>query len=71
MINCRTLKVMLNGQVRDVHAATVADLVTELGLSGRAVAIEVNREVVPRALHAERALRDGDRIEVVEFAGGG
>ena len=71
MIYCRTVNVTINGDARDVSAGTVAQLVSELGLAGRAVAIELNREVVPRTLHAERKLNEGDRIEVVEFAGGG
>lgn len=51
--------------------ATVASLVDQLGLSGKTVAVERNREVIPRALHASTILSDGDRLEVVTFVGGG
>ena len=51
--------------------ATVADLVATLGLGPRRVAVEVNREIVPRATYAATVLRDGDTIEVIHFVGGG
>ena len=50
---------------------TVADLVTELGLDRRKVAVERNLEIVPRSLHETVRLADGDRIEIVQFVGGG
>jgi thiamine biosynthesis protein ThiS len=50
---------------------TVASLIGELGLGDRKVAVERNREVVPRAQHATTVLADGDRLEVVTFVGGG
>jgi sulfur carrier protein len=43
----------------------------ELGLTGKPVAVERNREVVPRALHESTVLSPGDRLEVVTFVGGG
>jgi sulfur carrier protein len=61
----------LNGEPRAVAGTTVADLVAELGLAGRAVAVEVNRQVVPRREHETTPLRDGDSIEVVTLVGGG
>jgi sulfur carrier protein len=53
------------------QGTTVATLIGELGLAGKPVAVERNREVVPRALHASTVLAEGDRIEVVTFVGGG
>ena len=49
----------------------MAELVEQLGLGKAAVAVEVNREVVPRRAHAQTPLREGDRIEVVTLVGGG
>ena len=67
-----TLPITVNGAPRTVAAgATVADLVQDLGLGRGPVAVERNREVVPRASHAATALAAGDRIEVVTFFGGG
>ena len=51
--------------------ATVADLVTTLGLGPRRVAVEVNREIVARATYAATVLYDGDTVEIIHFVGGG
>ena len=67
-----SIDVVINGQSRTVNAGTtVAGLIGELGLGDRKVAVERNREVVPRAQHATTVLADGDRLEVVTFVGGG
>lgn len=67
-----TIDVVINGQPRQVpDGTTVAALIGELGLSGKPVAVECNREVVPRARHATTVLAAGDRLEVVTFVGGG
>jgi sulfur carrier protein len=67
-----TLDIVINGQARLVNeGTTVATLISELGLAGRPVAVERNREVVPRAQHASTVLAAGDRLEVVTFVGGG
>jgi len=66
------LEVHVNGRPRALpRGQTVADLVASLGLRPEAVAVEVNRELVPRARHAERVLADGDRVELVTLVGGG
>jgi sulfur carrier protein len=66
------VQVMLNDEPRALEAgATVADLVAALGLGPRRIAVEVNREVVPRAEYATTVLREGDAIEVIHFVGGG
>jgi sulfur carrier protein len=46
-------------------------LLLEMGLVGKRVAVEINHEIVPRAQHGDRVLRDGDRIEIVQAIGGG
>jgi len=67
-----TIEVVINGQTRTVTSGTsVAGLIRELGLADRPVAVERNREVVPRAHHADTLLAAGDRLEVVTFVGGG
>ena len=67
-----TIDVVINGQPRTVNAGTtVASLIVELGLGDRRVAVERNREVVPRAEHATTVLADADRLELVTFVGGG
>lgn len=66
------MQVTLNGSPRDVpDGLTVRELVIHLGLAGGPVAVEVNREVVPRAEHPSRRVACGDAIEIVHFVGGG
>jgi sulfur carrier protein len=66
------LGIHVNGNPRQVPpGTTVAALIVELGLGGKPVAVERNREVVPRARHATTELADGDRVELVTFVGGG
>ena len=69
----RVLSLMVNGSVHVCRApsATVADLMRELALEGKRVAVERNGEIVPRSSHALTALAPGDRIEVVAAVGGG
>ncbi|HUS33111.1 MAG TPA: sulfur carrier protein ThiS [Kofleriaceae bacterium] len=66
------IDVVVNGELRTVTpGTTVAALITELGLADRRVAVERNREVVPRAQHSSTVLAAGDRLELVTFVGGG
>ncbi|HRH21163.1 MAG TPA: sulfur carrier protein ThiS [Brevundimonas sp.] len=65
------MKITLNGEPHQTEAATIAALVESLSLDIAKVAVERNRVLVPRSLHGETALEDGDRIEVVQFVGGG
>mgnify|MGYP001035787350 CR=1 FL=1 len=66
------MHVQVNGEPREVPAGTtVADLVADLAASGLRFAVEVNEELVPRSLHPDRRLVDGDRVEVVHAIGGG
>jgi len=65
------MRIQVNGEPLETSAATVLALVEELGLDVRKVAVERNLEIVPRSLHAATVLGAGDRIEVVQFVGGG
>jgi thiamine biosynthesis protein ThiS len=66
------LDLTVNGETRAVAAgATVLDLLRGLGRDPRAVAVERNGELLPRALWATTALAAGDRLEVVHFVQGG
>ncbi|WP_110685730.1 sulfur carrier protein ThiS [Salinicola aestuarinus] len=66
------MQIQLNGEPHRLEPeATLATLIESLGLGGRRIAIEVNEEIVPRSLHAETPLSDGDRVEVVHAIGGG
>jgi len=66
------MQIQVNGEPRRFdRSVTVAQLLAELGLAERRVAVEVNREIVPRSEHARHTLRDADRVEVVIAIGGG
>lgn len=66
------IEVSINGEVRSVPEGTSLDaLVRLLGLSQDRVAIEHNREVVRRGQWSEVWLGEGDRVEIVQFVGGG
>lgn len=63
---------VVNGASRSVRpGATVADLLGELGLEGRRVAVERNRQIVKRADWAATPLAQGDQLEILHFVGGG
>lgn len=66
------MKIVLNGQERDIAApASLAQLLETTGYANRRVAVEVNREIVPRSQYGERVLDAGDRVEIVYAIGGG
>lgn len=68
----RPLKILLNGESRELpEGSTIATLVASLDLRPEQVAVERNRELVPRAEHATTALAEGDELEVVTLVGGG
>jgi thiamine biosynthesis protein ThiS len=65
------MRLIINGEERQLEAQTVFSLIEQLGIKGDRVAVELNHEIVPRAEWAKAALHDGDRLEVVHFVGGG
>ena len=65
------MKLVFNGQDIDTPALTVGGLLAELGLTRERIAVEVNLGIVPKKDYDSRALSDGDRVEVVNFVGGG
>lgn len=66
------IQILVNGSERSLSpGATVADLLGELDLLGSPVAVERNREIVPKIDYASTALQPADRLEVVSIVGGG
>ena len=66
------IEVTINGKPQKVATgSSVGDLVASLSLERSSVAVERNKEIVPRSLHDEVKLEVGDRIEVVTIVGGG
>ena len=66
------MTLQLNGEKRELkEGETLADLVRELSLEGRPIAVELNRDVVPKTKFGETRLAEGDQIEIVTLVGGG
>ena len=67
-----SMNLTINGEKRILASAeTLATLVGELGMKSDRVAIELNREIVPREQWPQTPLKDGDQLEIVQFVGGG
>ncbi len=66
------IRILLNGAPREFPAPlTLAQLLDELALAGRRLAVERNGEIVPRSELGQARVSDGDRIELVVAVGGG
>jgi len=65
------MNLTINGESQASSAETLGALVETLGMKPDRVAIELNREIVPRDRWLQTTLRDGDRLEIVHFVGGG
>jgi sulfur carrier protein len=66
------MRLTVNGETRDApDSATLADLLALLGIDGRRVAVERNREIAPKSLWTKTVLAEGDQLEIVQFVGGG
>ncbi|MFT3724962.1 MAG: sulfur carrier protein ThiS [Hyphomonadaceae bacterium] len=66
------MKLMLNGEPAEApDAVTVAAFLEQLGLPQKGVAVERNREIVPKSMYGTVRLAEDDRIEIVQFVGGG
>lgn len=64
--------IFLNGQARQIPAGSTVQAMLDLtGNAQRKVAVEINREIVPRSAHAQRVIANGDRVEIVTALGGG
>ena len=66
------LQIQLNGQQRDCRVgSTIGDLLRELEIKTERVAVELNLEILDRKDFESRSLRQGDRVEILSFIGGG
>jgi sulfur carrier protein len=66
------MKVQINGESRDFPGSlALSALIEQLGMKADRVAVELNRDIVPRAQWAETQVAEGDRLEIVQFVGGG
>ncbi len=66
------MRVTVNGEVREASdQATLAGFLASLGIEPTRVAVERNQEIAPKSLWETTRLADGDRLEIVQFVGGG
>ena len=65
------MQIFLNGEPKECPSGSLAQLISQLGMKDDRVAVELNREIVPRAHWSDTELSDGDRLEIVHFVGGG
>lgn len=66
------MQITLNGQLQNIeNSQTVAELLEELQVAHKKTVVERNGTIVMEGLHKEEGLKDGDRIEIIHFVGGG
>jgi sulfur carrier protein len=66
------MELYLNGETRHFDSGLdIAQLLEQLGLAGHRIAVEVNRQIIPKSRHAGHMLQNGDRIEIIQAMGGG
>ncbi len=66
------MNIVLNGKPRTLEGiSSVAELITDLGYTGKRIAVERNGEIVPRSEYAQTRLQNDDQLEIVAAVGGG
>ena len=70
--NLYMMTLIINGEEKTLASElTLAELVQQLGMKPDRIAVELNREIVPRPKWPAIQLKNGDRLEIVHFVGGG
>ena len=65
------MAVIINGEEVDAAGKLLSDYLNETGYDIQRIAIELNGDIIPKSQYASTCLRDGDRVEIVRFVGGG
>ncbi len=66
------MNISLNGESRQIeNNLLLSELIEQLGFAGKRLAVEINKEIVPKSEHGRYTIQDGDRIEIVHAIGGG
>jgi sulfur carrier protein len=66
------MQITVNGEQRDIpEGLTAEQLVEEMGITGKRIAMEVNLDIVPRSTYADYIFKAGDKVEIVHAVGGG
>lgn len=68
----RLVKLTINGEEKEyINHLTIQELLKDLNIDSKRVAVELNSNIIPRYEMSKRGLKDGDKIEIVTFVGGG
>lgn len=65
------MNITINGEAASIEPLSVQDYLLTIGIDPRRVAVELNREILPKADYPGTRLKDGDNLEIVHFVGGG
>ncbi|MBL4621489.1 MAG: sulfur carrier protein ThiS [Immundisolibacteraceae bacterium] len=66
------MTISVNNELQQLNqTCSVADFLIERGLTGKRLAVELNRQIVPRSQHSDQMLSDGDKMEIIHAIGGG
>ena len=65
------MNITINGEAASIETLSVQDYLVSLAIDPRRVAVELNRDILPKALYESTILREGDALEIVHFVGGG
>jgi thiamine biosynthesis protein ThiS len=66
------MKLIINGEEKSVeNVSSLSSLLQRLGLKADRVAVELNRDIVARGVWDSTILNEGDKLEIVQFVGGG
>jgi len=66
------MQIIVNGEQKTIsEGLTAAQLVEQMELTGRRIAMEVNLEIVPRSRYEDHVFAEGDQVEIVHAVGGG
>jgi thiamine biosynthesis protein ThiS len=72
MTKTEDMLIVLNGEKKEIPGGlSVMGLLAHLAIKPERVAVEINEEIVRKATYSETQVREGDRVEVVQFMGGG
>jgi len=66
-----TMQIQLNGQTTNFTSQSISELLQQLSLTTQKIAVERNGDIIPRSLHAQTILVEGDVIEIITAVGGG
>lgn len=65
------MKIEVNGEVRETGSRTIEELIGELNLKDRVMGVALNRDIVKKESWDKQEIKDGDKLELLSFVGGG